>query len=252
MVCLWMAPRLLVESGFKLRSLGPAAPVIRAFGLPWTAAARAALRQSALPSLLALAAWTALAGWFGRRQFERGLRFDAVAAQATPVAAPKDGRVPLSERFFRLPGLVWRDPLAAIVEKELRTLTRTPRFRMVFVMGFTFGLMMWLPMVIGRHGSREGALAHYFLTVVCAYSLTLLGQVTYWNCFGFDRAAASLYFAAPQPFAAVLVAKNIASLVFIYLEVTILTAVTLVCWACFTTRNSGSRPLPWWACARFT
>jgi ABC-2 type transport system permease protein len=113
------------------------------------------------------------------------------------------------------------------VEKELRTLVRTPRFRMVFVMGFTFGLMMWLPMVIGRHGNREGMLAHYFLTVVCAYSLTLLGQVTYWNSFGFDRSAASLYFAAPQPVTAVLVGKNIASLVFIYLEVIILTGVTL-------------------------
>ena len=227
MVCVWMAPRLLMESGFQLKSLGPAAPAIQAFGLPWTAAAHAALGQSPLSSLLALSAWTALAGWFGLRQFERGLRFDAVAAQATPAATRKNGREPLSERFYRLPGLVWRDPLAAIVEKELRTLVRTPRFRMVFVMGFTFGLMMWLPMVIGRHGNREGTLAHYFLTVVCAYSLTLLGQVTYWNCFGFDRSAASLYFAAPQPMVAVLVGKNIASMVFIYLEVMVLTAVTL-------------------------
>jgi ABC-2 type transport system permease protein len=228
MVCVWMAPRLLVESGFHLKSLGPAAPVIQAFGLPWTAAAHAALQQSALSSLLALSAWTLLAGWFGRRQFERGLRYDAIAAQATPLTARRSGLDFLRDRFYRLPGVIWRDPLAAIVEKELRTLARTPRFRMVFVMGFTFGLMMWVPMVIGRHGNRQGALAHYFLTVVCAYSLTLIGQVTYWNCFGFDRSAASLYFAAPQPIGAVLVGKNIASLVFIYLELAILTAITLV------------------------
>src|ERR1035438_7026836 len=62
MVCVWMAPRLLMESGFRLKSLGPAAPAIQAFGLPWTAAAHAALNQSALPALLALSAWTVLAG----------------------------------------------------------------------------------------------------------------------------------------------------------------------------------------------
>ena len=51
---------------------------------PWTAAAWAALGRSELPALLSLAAWTLLAAWFGRTQFERNLRFDAVAAQATP------------------------------------------------------------------------------------------------------------------------------------------------------------------------
>lgn len=225
MVCIWMAPRILVESGFHWKSLGPLAPAIQTFGLPWTAAAHAALRESTLASLLALCAWTALAGWFGRRQFERGLRFDSLAAQATPAGAARTDAV--SRRFYRLPGIIWRDPLGAIVEKELRTLARTPRFRMVFVMGFSFGLMMWLPMVLGRHGHRDGPLGRYFLTVVSAYALTLLGQVSYWNCFGFDRSAASLYFAAPQPMAAVFVGKNIASLVFVYLEMAILTLVTL-------------------------
>jgi ABC-2 type transport system permease protein len=227
MVCVWMAPRMLMESGFKIKSLGPVARAIQAFGLPWTASAHAALNQQALTSLLALAAWTALAGWFGRAQFERGLRYDPIAAQATPLSTRRSTRTPISERFYRLPGLLWRDPLGAMVEKELRTLTRTPRFRMVFVMGFTFGLMMWLPMVMGRHGDRHGMMAHYFLTVVCAYSLALLGQVTYWNCLGFDRSAASLYFAAPLPLSAVLVGKNVATLLFIYLEVAILTGVTL-------------------------
>jgi ABC-2 type transport system permease protein len=227
MVCVWMLPRMLMSTGFQLRSLGPAARVIQAFGFPWTAAARSALNDSAAAALLALCGWTLLAAWFGRAQFERGLRFDAVAAQATRLGTKAAAREPVSERFFRLPAVVWRDPLAAIVEKELRTLARTPRFRMVFIMGFTFGLMLWLPMVIGRHGTRHSTLSHYFLTVVCAYSLTLLGQVSYWNCFGFDRSATSLYFAVPQPMTAIVVGKNIASLVFIYLEVMILTGITL-------------------------
>src|SRR5262249_34903601 len=45
--------------------------------------------------------------------------------------------------------------------------------------------------------AREGS--SWFLTVVCLYALMLLGQVSYWNSFGFDRGAAALYFAAPVP-----------------------------------------------------
>src|SRR4029077_18252250 len=95
----------------------------------------------------------------------------------------------LAETFYRSPSLVLPDPLAAIVEKELRTLARTPRYRMVFVMGFSFGLMLWLPMVL-RGSAGNSTLSRHFLTLICVYALTLLGQVSYWNCFGFDRSAA--------------------------------------------------------------
>jgi len=61
---------------------------------------------------------------------------------------------------------------------------------------------------------------------VAGSTVTLLGQVTYWNCFGLDRAAAALYFVAPTPIREALLGKNIASLVFIYLEVLILVLAT--------------------------
>ena len=99
----------------------------------------------------------------------------------------------LVDRLYRLPALFLRDPLAAIVEKELRSLARTPRFRTVFIMGFTFGLAVWFP-VVARARRERAALGSWFLTVVCVYALTLLGQVSYWNCFGFDRSAAALLF----------------------------------------------------------
>jgi len=86
--------------------------------------------------------------------------------------------------------------------------------------------MVWLPMIMGAGAERHGTLSTHFLTVVCVYALTLLGQVSYWNCFGFDRSAVQIYFAAPQPLRAILIGKNIASLTFIYLEVAILIAVT--------------------------
>src|SRR5262249_24151865 len=63
---------------------------------------------------------------------------------------------------------------------------------------------------------------------VCLDAVTLLGQVSYWNCFGFDRSAAAFYFAAPQPIAKVLLGKNIAAMVYAYLEVLMVIAVTSV------------------------
>ncbi len=146
-----------------------------------------------------------------------------MAAQAAPDNTVSGAHL-WKERFYRLPSLFLRDPLAGIVEKELRSLARTPRFRMVFIMGFTFGLMVWFPMMAGRH--RSGAVSRYFLVTVSLYALSLLGQVTYWNCFGFDRSATAFYFASPQPLSRVLAGKNIASLFFIYLELIIVAGVT--------------------------
>ena len=56
----------------------------------------------------------------------------------------------------------------------------------------------------------------------------MLGQVTYWNSFGFDRSAAMFYFTAPQPIARVLIGKNIAAAIFVYLDIAILGAVVSV------------------------
>lgn len=225
---LWMVPRFLFLGGQRsglLRSWNAAMETVI---WPWTAAAWAALGHSAGAALLSLALWTLAAALFARNQFERSLRFDAAAAQSTPL--PK-GAVPArssADALYRLPSALLRDPLAAIIEKELRSLARTPRFRMVFVMGFSFGLMVWLPMILGGRAARHPTLSRNFLTVVCVYALTLLGQVSYWNCFGFDRSAAQIYYAAPQSIRTTLLGKNLASLVFIYLEALILSAVVTV------------------------
>jgi ABC-2 type transport system permease protein len=56
----------------------------------------------------------------------------------------------------------------------------------------------------------------------------LLGQVSYWNCFGFDRSAAAFYFVAPLPLVRVILGKNIASLIYVYLEVAMVIVVTSV------------------------
>jgi ABC-2 type transport system permease protein len=230
LLMLYVVPRVMVQSGTRPKNLHGISAAAQALGFPWSAAARAGVPdpsgQFEWLALLSLCGWTLAALWFGRTQFERNLRYDAVAAQASTQRTGTSRWQGWKDRLYRVPSLIWRDPLAGIIEKELRSLARTPRFRMVFIMGFTFGVMVWFPMIAGRRTGHPGMASPYFLIVVCVYALTLLGQVTYWNCFGFDRSAAVFYFAAPQPLRKTLMGKNIASLFFIYLEVLVLTSVT--------------------------
>jgi ABC-2 type transport system permease protein len=235
----WVVPRFFVMTGAKAPWLADVGAAMGAFGWPWSAAAHAALPlgQSAGSMALAwlsLCLWVGLAAWFGRAQFERNLRYDSLAAQATPMKPVSARARRWTERFYRFPALFFADPLAAIVEKELRTLMRSPRFRLTFVMGFTFGLMFWLPMVLRRNAAHPGFLARNFLVIVSIYAMTLIGQVTYWNCFGLDRSAAIFYFAAPQPISQALLGKNLACLFFVYLEAVVLMALTLVVRVNFT------------------
>ncbi len=151
MVTVLALPRLLMSLGVQLRQVEAAFAAVEGAIWPWSAIADAALGAGAPRALATLAAWTAAAFLLGRWQFERSLRYDVQAAQATTLE-PRSARPGLAESFYRLPGTLLPDPLGAIVEKELRSLSRTPRFRMVFIMGFTFGLVVWLPHLMHRCG----------------------------------------------------------------------------------------------------
>ena len=195
---------------------------------PWIAGTRIPLYGSSVAPWAVLLAWTAAAYWFGRWQFESNLRFDSQAAQATKYAAMAFSEDSWRTRAFRLPSALLPDPVGAIVEKELRTLARTPRFRLVFILGFTFGLVVWLPLIFGRRSGGSSVAGDNFLTLVCLYALVLLGQVTYWNAFGFDRSAAQAYFVLPAPISRALIGKNLAAGVFVFLEMLAVTAACLV------------------------
>jgi ABC-2 type transport system permease protein len=54
-----------------------------------------------------------------------------------------------------------------------------------------------------------------------------LSEVCFWNSFGFDRSAAQFYFLSPVPFARVLIGKNLSSVFFIALEISMVTAVCI-------------------------
>ncbi|SPE30044.1 conserved membrane hypothetical protein [Candidatus Sulfopaludibacter sp. SbA6] len=90
LLMLYVVPRVMFQSGHRPKSLTGASAVAQALGFPWSAAARAAVPaqsgQFEWLALLSLCGWTLIALWFGRTQFERNLRFDAVAAQASHSA----------------------------------------------------------------------------------------------------------------------------------------------------------------------
>ena len=191
---------------------------------PWTATAHLALGDFSLSALGVLFAWTMLAFLFGRWQFERSLTFDSAEASARDASSKRrTGRL---DWFFRIPNLLFPDPMAALVEKELRFLSRSPRFRLVFLMGFSFGLLIWAPMAFGRAPARHSLLSDNYLTVVSVYALLLLSDALFWNSFGFDRSAVQFYFSAPVSMTMILLGKNAAAVLLVLIEVL---AIALVC-----------------------
>lgn len=192
--------------------------------LPWNATARLALGTFSWQSCLVLLVWMIGAYVFGRGQFERGLNFDRGEAAARETSSAR--ATSRLEWWYRLPSTLLRDPLGALVEKEFRFLSRTPRFRLVFTMGFSFGLLIWLPMAFGRQSTRHSLLSDNYLTLVSVYALLILSDALFWNCFGFDRGAVQLYLLAPVKFAVVLAGKNLAAVFLVALEIS---AIALVC-----------------------
>jgi len=189
--------------------------VLTASWWPWSAAARLAVGDLAPGHWAILLGWTGAAWMFGRWQFERSLTSESGGEpRAEATSSQRAGR--LVERWV---SSLLPDPLAALTVKELLTLARTPRFRLVFFMGFTFGVLIFVPMMLRQEGLGAAAWAEYRLTMVAVYALLLLGDAVFWNIFGFDRAAAQIYFTAPQGFGWVLAGKNLAAMAFVLLEV---------------------------------
>ena len=100
---IWVLPRFLISAGLTPKSLGGFGALVQATGFPWNAAAHGALGISVPAAMLSLCGWTLAAFWFGRTQFERSLRYDTTAAQATP-AGPLPARTSTVERLLPASG----------------------------------------------------------------------------------------------------------------------------------------------------
>ena len=193
--------------------------------LPSGLAARLGLGEWVWIDVGLLCGMIAVAGLFGYRQFRHGCRPDnSFASSAVPTPRP-GRRLSLRERLVRAPSLVLLDPVGALVEKEIVYLWRSPRFRLPFFMGFTFGVLAWVPLMKQWESSLGRWMENSSVTLISLYALLLLGPVLFLNRFGFDRGAARFYFWLPLSMRRLLVAKNLTSVIFGLVEVA-LVAVT--------------------------
>lgn len=207
--------------------------------LPWRWTARLAEGDMSAAALGGLALWVFLGAWFGYSQFRRGLHFDEAAAEsANRAPAERSGRTPLLERLADLPLRIFPEPLATLIQKELLMLPRVPRFRMLFLMGAFFSLIVFLPFLSNVGGTpNQGFMRQNFLTIVVLYSMLLLTEPLFANVFAYDRKAAQAYYVLPVRFSTVLIAKNLTAGLFILVEILLVCLVTRVFGIALTTQQ---------------
>jgi ABC-2 type transport system permease protein len=222
LISIGVLPQLLLHSQSAQRLVTHTLRISEGRGTPWREVAMLSSGPVSILSLGIILLWILsvyfLAQWSFQKIFNEQQSVGGTASKLRSEARPR-GKSSLLQRAFELPGHVLRDPTAALLEKELRSLLRMPRFRVMFGMACIFGILIFIPMTF--RGSGTGFVANNFLPMVSLYGLLLLGDVLIWNVFGFDRYAAQLYFVAPVRFETVLKAKNLASVVFIMLQTAI-------------------------------
>jgi ABC-2 type transport system permease protein len=198
---------------------------------PWREFSATALGAPTVLSVFAVLAWVTLAYLFAKRQFARSMLLDFGAVESRPtkqVEETASKASPLADfgvQVLSLPGRLFKDPYAALIEKELRSLIRTPRFRVLFGMACLFSAVIFFPMAFGTTSS--GFLASNYLAFINTYGMLIIGEVLFWNIFGFDRRAAQLYFVTPVKLAQVIKAKNLVAVIFVSLQTSLVLIITL-------------------------
>jgi ABC-2 type transport system permease protein len=224
LVALSVAPQFLVRSKVdpeRMKRFFTPMPY-----LPWGAAAEILLHQDVLLPAALLLLFACVAYIFGRSQFEAGLRYDGESGTVRkPAIRQEQGWI---ERFVRFPARFLPDPIGAIFEKETVSLSRMPPFRLIFMMGSALGVILWLPRILNGQAFAPGFLNNNILTFASCYSVLVIGQVTYFNSFGFDRSAAEAWFSMPVPIGKTITGKNLAAAFFILLELLLTLMVAFV------------------------
>jgi ABC-2 type transport system permease protein len=214
-IAVGVVPQLLLRTGVAYKLKPQLLFLSHGAAAPWREVAALSLGDVAPFSIVLLAVWTLAAFVLARTQFRRGLlredRFRSSGVSTKQRA--RSGALPgLLTRFFR-------DPMAALVQRELQSLARMPRFRVVFGMACIFGVLVFIPAAL-RDGGRQGHgfMSENFLPIVNLYGLLLLSDALLLNVFGLDRQASQLFFVAPVRLETVLRAKNAAAFCFVALE----------------------------------
>jgi len=161
--------------------------------------------------IAAILCWNGLAGLLARRQFMKSLRQEDSFRPAARLSKSRGGFDPIGELTSRL-----SDPLGALVEKELRTLIRMPRIRVLFGMACIFSIFVFLPLAI--ESGEHSFMGQNAVPVTSLYGLLLLSDALLLNIFGFDRGATQLYFTTPPTMSTVIAAKNLAAVLLVAVQ----------------------------------
>lgn len=206
-----LLPQLLIRER-TIHLLKPyAMRIANGAAAPWHQIAVLSLGKGSFYAFAAVLGWNLVAGFLARRQFMKSLRREN-AFRSAPLFS-KTRRT--SDIISLLTGHL-SDPFAALVEKELRTLVRMPRIRVVFGMACVFSTLVFLPLALDA--SEKSFIAQNSLPVTSLYGLLLLSDALLLNIFGFDHTAAQLYFATPPAISLVIRAKNLAAILLVALQ----------------------------------
>jgi ABC-2 type transport system permease protein len=148
--------------------------------------------------------------WFLNRRLREQYNGENPAGQGAPRTRNKAG--PL--RSWRLAGMA--PATAAVYEKELRYFSRSGPMLFTLVMPMIMIFVLW--------GGRKSFLQHqsgFVLPIGAAYCLLIMTNIVY-NCFGGDGGGIQFFFVAPASFRQIVLAKNLAQLSILALDILVL------------------------------
>ncbi len=219
-------PQLLLRTGLG-RALKPYFfATSGSHAAPWYEVAALSLSRATYLDFFLLLAWTVLAFAFARSMFAKSLVSDDSFGTA-PVEALRP-QVRENFRLSTLPGRIFRDPLAMLIQKELSSLVRMPKFRVLFGMSCILGIVVFVPAALNGSDPSSGFMRNNLLPVVNVYGLLLLSDTLLLNAFGLDRGAAQMYFVTPVALGTVLKAKNLTAITFVLLQSAVILLVAAV------------------------
>lgn len=226
LISVGVIPQVLVRTGLGRKIEPYVISASAGTGTPWHEIAMLGLGVFSVLSLVLTILWISICYGIAKWQFAKSVVQDETPLRRSAIAVTASvRRAPAFTSILDLPGKIFRDPVGALLQKELRSLVRMPRFRVMFGMACLFSVVIFLPSTL--RGGGNSFMATNFVPLANLYGLLLLGEVVLWNVFGFDARAAQLYFVAPLPFEAVLKAKNLTAIAFMALQTLIVSAIAV-------------------------
>ncbi|MCU1295101.1 MAG: hypothetical protein JWP08_3951 [Bryobacterales bacterium] len=213
-VSIGLVPQVLVRTPLGRKAAPYALAASHGRGMPWAELARLSTGHFSWASLGVVVFWIAAAYAFARWMFLKGIKEEETLRAGAALERAGRNAWTLREAILNLPSRIFNDPLGLLIEKEMRTLLRMPRFRVILGMACLFSVVVFLPLAQGGASFMRAN----FLEVAALYGMLILSDALFWNIFGFDRSAAQIYFASPVELKRVFQAKNLTAVLFVAVQ----------------------------------